>query len=225
MIEFSIDWSDVLDWVQRAATVPARTPIAIARGLNSFGAKMKAAMLQYLSAVTGLAQADIESTSVFEEATTGRLTWKMDASQALLINSDQWQLRPWHESFSDNSFESSILLDIVTQDGCCDVCLTASAEGPYTAEQINTIAAVYADFVPTGLSWLTAMSRVPTTNLLHPNCRCTTRQTTDMGERQLPFTGDDGTMTMETYDEIGDELAKTVMDELVVEIKDVFKKG
>jgi hypothetical protein len=219
MIELTVDTTDILRIADEFIQAPGATNIAIAQGLNKFGGEVKAGMLEYLSVTTGLDQEAIESVTVVNEATPGSLVWQIDASQALVKNSEAWQ-RPWQIG-SDTTFAQNVLLDIITQSDCCEVCSRAAQEGPYTAEQVSMIAAEWANFVPTGLSWLSALSRAPVTNLLHPNCRCTTQQHVE-GEQKIPVVfGEHAQMV--TPEELGQQLGKVVMAEVTDAVRLVLK--
>jgi hypothetical protein len=143
----------------------------------------------------------------------------MDASQALVKNAEEWR-RPWQIG-SDTTFAQSILLDIITQSDCCEVCARAAQEGPYTTEQVSELAALWKDFVPTGLSWMDALSRAPVTNLLHPNCRCTTQQHVE-GEQKIPVVFG-GHAQMMAPEELGQRLGQVVMAGVMDTVRTVLK--
>lgn len=210
MIELEINTDDLLKWSRYMNEIPKRTPAAIARGLNRFGVNVKAAMMDYLAAETGLSSEQINSVTSVEEASAGSLRWAMDASRALLNDADEWR-RPWVNS-ADHTFQQEILLNIVTQPNACDICTTAASHSPYTAEEISNMAATWANFVPAAA----AIQNAPVTNLLHPNCHCVTTSW-DVTRRRLPIVFG-GVEQMMTTDEIGRELGRIVLDELEGEI-------
>lgn len=218
MVIIELDTSDVEKWAGYFDAIAARTPYGIARGLNNYGQHIKGVVFEYLSATTGLDVEAISSVSVIHEADANHLAWEMDASRALLQDSDNWN-RPWPQRPSDDEFESQILVDIVTQPGCCEVCSNEAAGGPYTLEQINELAAEWANFVPTGLSWLEALTRAPVTNMIHPNCRCTTK--THEGQEQ---TFNNSTAHILTPRDMSAGLPKAVLDEVVTEFRAVVRR-
>lgn len=213
MIELEIDLSELFDLMEHTRQLPAKTPEIMARGINKFGAEMKNGLVQYLAATTGFDPANIESVAVVQEANPQNLSWSVDAGQALVSNSDSWQ-RAWSERNIDSSFEEQVLLDIICQDDCCELCAQFAQE-PHTALEISNQAAEWKDFVPTGMSWLTALTRAPVTNLLHPNCRCTTTGHDDLGNGgKLPIQFEGGQPQMLSCEEIGHDLVTMVMDEV-----------
>jgi hypothetical protein len=219
MIIIELDTSDVAKWSGYFDAMAQQTPGAMARGLNNFGAHVKHTVLDYLSATTGLDVEAINSATVVLEASPGHLAWEMDAGRALLNDSDDWR-RGWNSRPSDDQFDSQLLVDIVTQPGCCDVCAREAEGGPYTIEQVNELAAEWANFVPTGLSWLEALTRAPVTNMIHPNCRCTTKPH-ESAEQQSTFgKAADHILTPQ---ELGKGLPKAVLDEVVTTFRAVVR--
>lgn len=220
MIDVEIKLDDLLKWAEYADEIRASTPKSIAKALNAFGDGMKLGLIDYLAAASGLDPEQVSSVTQVDEATSGDLQYHVDASRALLTDADEWR-RPWDSRPSDSQFEQQILLNIETQPGCCDICEQAAEEGPYTAEQISEMAAKWKDFVPTGLSWLTALTRSAVTNLLHPNCRCGTSQWRST-DRSIPVRFDGGDKML-TPDEIGHELAKSVLHDWIEDIRVIVK--
>lgn len=168
MIHVQIETDDLLKWAGYFDELPKKTPEAIARALNSVGGNVLEISVDYFAEGSGLDAVDVRPLIEVQEATAGSLRWMMDASSVVLMDSPNWE-RPWAKP-GDNTFSLQQMLQIVTSgDGrVCAVCAQAAENSPYTVEDINALAAKWKDFEP---PHPVVGER---TNLIHPNCRCST---------------------------------------------------
>lgn len=165
-MDIHIDASSLLRWAGILEGFPQTNRSAIAAALNQLGDGIVNEVAANYAEATGLDPGDVRAQILTQEARANGLHWSMDAS-ALKLTASDWS-KPWSVT-TDQTFEQSVLLSIVTADDCaCPVCMEAAANGPYTPDQIQALAAKWADYVPP------ATVQGERTNLLHPNCRCQT---------------------------------------------------
>jgi hypothetical protein len=169
VIHVQIQTDDLLKWAGYFNDLPTKTPGAIARALNNVGSDVLTVSVEYFAESTGLDEVDVRPLVMVQEATAGNLRWMMDASAVVLKDAPNWE-KPWEKPATGGNFDQQQLLQIVTSgDGLvCDVCAQAAGNSPYTVDDINKLAAKWKDYAS---PHLVSGER---TNLIHPNCRCTT---------------------------------------------------
>jgi hypothetical protein len=207
MTEININTDDLLKWARAFEQVPKHTHAAIARAINAIGAQIENAAVAYVAEQSDLNPTDVMGMIHVDRATPGNLVWEMDAS-AVALQQMEWS-KPW-EKTGDHTFGQGVLLNIITceDETVCEICKDAAENGPYSAEEIQNLALKWKDYVPP------ASVKGDRTNLLHPNCRCSTQQWKSM--RRVPVTfGKGGLPQMLTAGQIGRALGA----ELAIEIK------
>lgn len=169
MIEIDIKIEDLLHWARDVEDIHRKIPPTVADALNAVGVNVLNKSVQWLSESTGLTPADITSLVSVKEATSQDLTWKMDATAATLMAGPS---QPW-TSPGDKTFDSQQLLNIVTSgdEHVCPICEAAAEASPYTVEDIQALAAKWANYQPPTPNLVVG----DITNLLHPRCRCATQ--------------------------------------------------
>lgn len=193
------------DYIQQVVLL---TKPAIARGLNGFGEIVLQSFLVDAETQTGLDPGDLRQHVTVYPADADNLEWRLDATA--LTPSPNWQ--PDMESFvtGPGIYNADTLLKIVTDYAdVCDICEQAIEEGPYSADEINQLAAKWANYTPPH------PLEGYRTNLIHPNCRC----------RPEPWSGSKrvfivrGPAQGETV--TGKGLGALIGNELTVSIKDI----
>jgi hypothetical protein len=168
VIHVLIQTDDLLKWAGYFGELPKRTPEVLANALNSVGDNVLQISVDYFAEGTGLDAVDVRPLMEVQEATPGNLRWVMDASAVVLKDAPNWE-RPWQKP-GDDTFSQQQLLQIITSGDhqVCEVCAQAAADSPYTVEDINKLAAKFANKLP---EYAVYGER---TNLIHPYCRCRT---------------------------------------------------
>lgn len=211
-IQFNVD--DLLKWARAFDEAPKRSKAAIARALNTVGTQIERSAASAVAEQSDLDPNDVMGMINITEATPEDLAWEMDAS-AVALQQLEWS-KPWEKS-TDHSFDQETLLNIITCDDetVCEICSEAAANGPYSAEEIQNLTIKWKDYVPPNSVTGTR------TNLLHPNCRCSTQPWKSY--RRIPVAlGSSGAATAPmTAEQIG----KAIGEELVVEMKNVLKES
>jgi hypothetical protein len=214
-MEISINTNDLLKWARAFDEVPRRTHAAIARALNAVGTQIERSAAQYVAEQSDLDPNDVMGMIDVTEATPDNLTWEMNAT-AVALSQQEWS-KPWDKS-DDHTFDQSTLLNIVTShdESVCEICQEAADGGPYSAEEIQNLALKWANYVPP------ASVKGERTNLLHPNCRCSTKQWSSLRRMPVMFGKPGGSPPeMLTAGQIGREVAV----ELKAEIDNLLKQS
>jgi hypothetical protein len=212
-MEISINTDDLLKWARAFDEVPKHTHAAIARALNAIGAQIERGAAEYVAEQSDLDPNDVMGMIDVTMATPDDLTWEMNAT-AVSLQQQEWS-KPWDKS-GDHSFDQTTLLNIITcGDGkVCEICQEASEGGPYSAEEIQNLALKWANYVPpasvTGVR----------TNLLHPNCRCSTQQWRSLRKTPVTF-GKTGASPPELL--TARQIGRAVAVELKSEIDNLLK--
>jgi hypothetical protein len=207
MIE--VDASDLLKWARYLDSLTVRIPVALARGLNAYGELSVRSMASQLADQYGLEAGAIMNLIVVRRATPGRLKFEADASAVTRADA-QW-LRPWEER-DKSTFEQDTLVRIVTVGDRfdCEICAEMAENSPYTLREVNAMAQKWGHWHGGG-----GAASGARTNLIHPNCRCTTQPWTSTRRMKMTFGGKGAPPELLTARQLGERVA----DELRIELR------
>lgn len=175
-----LDTDGLLRWARYLESLPPRLAPALARSLNAFGEEATRAMAQQLAAQYDLEPGAVMNLIVVRRASPGSLKYEADAS-AVARADTQW-LRPWEER-DKAEFEKDTLVKIVTagDEHDCEVCAEIAEHSPYTTSEVKKMAEKWAHWHGSSSGSFTR------TNLIHPNCRCTTQPWTSTRRMKMTF--------------------------------------
>jgi hypothetical protein len=170
MISVAIDAAGILRWSRYLDAVRARTPKALADALNAYGEGVARGKAQAIADEHDLSWSEVLSMIEVREATPGRLEWSMDSSA--LESDDVMRQMPKR---SGKDFEAQTLVKVVTSgDGnVCPICDEAADKSPWAVYELDEFVARHGNFLTEHPDWTQGPGE--RSNLLHPNCRCTTQ--------------------------------------------------
>lgn len=213
-MKIKVDADDLLKWARFYDEIPRRVKHGLAKALNTFGEGVVTETVRLLAEKNGWDPDVVRSRIIVHEADDHDLEFVMDAS-AVVAPSQNWQ-RPWTERDSD-SFDQDSLVTIVTSDDGydCELCKRIAEEGPYTMREVRDMQAKWADYVPPTPNIAPGVI----TNLVHPRCRCCSQPWSSYRRLPVSFQGSGSVGSTPHHLMTMKQLAKTVRNDLITEIR------
>lgn len=209
MIGVAVEASGLLRWSRYLNEVQRATPAALARALNAYGEGVARGKAQALADKHDLSWSEVLGMIEVREATPGKLEWSMDSSA---LEGDTMRAMPKR---SGKDFEAQTLVKVVNSgDGkVCPICEEAAEKSPWAIYELDEFLARHGNFAAEHPDWEQGPGE--RTNLLHPNCRCTTQPWASKRRVSVTFGAKGAPPELFTARQLGERVA----DELKVAIR------
>lgn len=211
-MEININADDLLKWAKMFDEMPRRNLPAIANALNQVGDGVADEIARVIADATDNDASAVRNDIVVYQADANNLQCSIDASAVLPPRSSPFGRRPWATS-NDKSFGQ--LFNVVTagDDVVCELCQQVAESGPYTMDEIDQMAAQWADYAPPNV---VSGER---TDLIHPLCRCTLQSFASYRKLPVQFTPGAAPPQLLTIRKLGRAVADALAGQIKIAIK------